>query len=157
VQSGLIAARRTGAGARLARSTVMANDKPQAQHKHPPEWERDLNPSQTGQSMIGDSPGADPRGRTARDVKELEEALEGVFTDSELREIPLVGEGERLHPGATYLDLATRDSSPFTAGDRMVASPGSFLVRRSEVPDPYWNRLVGNREVERSEGLPTRR
>jgi hypothetical protein len=82
--------------------------------------------------------------------------LDGIFTDSELREIPLVEEGERLVAGSTYIDLAARGSDPFTATDEMVAAPGSLLVRRTEVPYMYWNRLVGNRELERTEGAPAR-
>jgi hypothetical protein len=136
----------------------MPSDKPQTHQKHPPEWQRDLNPNHMGgQNLSGDSPGADQRRRTARDVKALEEALSGAFTDSELREIPLINEGDRLERGATYVDLAAPGGEPFTANDRMFAAPGSLLVRRSEVPYPYWNRLVGNRQVERTEGAPTRR
>jgi hypothetical protein len=136
----------------------MANQKPQTRHKHPPEWEQDLNPDHMGgQNVQPDSPADDPQRRTARDVKELGIELEGVFTDSELREIPLVAEGARLEVGATYLDLASPASQPFTASDKMVAAPGSLLVRHSEVPTMYWNRLVGHRDVERTEGMPTRR
>lgn len=122
----------------------MANEKSK---NDPQEWDRDLRPSQAG---------ATGAPRSARDVKELAAMLDGIFTDSELREIPLVEEGERLVGGSTYIDLAARGSDPFTATDEMVAAPGSLLVRRTEVPYMYWNRLVGNRELERTEGAPAR-
>ena len=113
-------------------------------------WDRDLRPNQAAASN------ASGERRSARDVKELAAMLDGIFTDSELREIPLVEEGERLVGGSTYIDLAERVGDPFTATDGMVAAPGSLLVRRTEVPYMYWNRLIGNRELQRTEGAPAR-
>ena len=57
---------------------------------------------------------------------------------------------------AAYLDLAAHGSQPFKATSSMTAARGSWLVRRTDVPYTYWNRLVGNRGVERTEGAPTR-
>ena len=65
------------------------------------------------------------------------------FTDTDLRQIPVVPLGERLQQGATYLDLADRARRPFTAMGGMVADVDHYYVPKDEVGYVLWNRLIG--------------
>jgi hypothetical protein len=118
---------------------------PQTEKKHPDEWERDLNPSRLEGQNIGipqDLP-------TAYDVKEVHRSL-GRFEDDELKQIPVLPEGERLRQGATYLDLTNPSRGEFTATGEMSASSGQRLVPKNDVPYPIWNRLRGIDDPERT-------
>ena len=122
----------------------MSNRKPpQFEEKHPPGWRDILNPTHmAGQNIGGTSIESDPAVIHARDLKDVDALLPG-FTDSELREIPILPPGHRLENRATYVDLNDPDRQPFTATDRMVAARGSLLVPKAEVPYQYWNRIIG--------------
>lgn len=113
---------------------------PQAERKHPGEWEDDLSPDR----MAGQNIGIPHELPTAHDHKELHGMLSD-FTSDELREIPVVRPGERLHQGATYLDLSGSEGArrEFTATGGMQAEEGELLVPKSEVPYTLWNRLRG--------------
>lgn len=130
----------------------MSNRKPpQFEEKHPPGWRDILNPAHmAGQNIGGESLEAGSSVRHVRDRKDAGELLPG-FTDAELREIPLVPEGQRLENGATYVDLRDPDRQPFTASARNVASRGSLLVPKAEVPYQYWNRIIGRAGARRTE------
>src|SRR5690606_13626095 len=112
---------------------------PQAEQKHPPEWSRDLNPDHLAGQNIGLPPEGLPN---AYDVKDVNRSLSR-FDDDELRQIPILPEGERLQQGATYLDLSKPDHGEFTATAEMSARSGEHLVPKSEVPYTLWNRLRG--------------
>jgi hypothetical protein len=114
--------------------------KPQDVHKHPPGYERDLNPDHLGGQNIGQS----VEYVMAGDRKELTRAVELYgFTKDELRHIPTVPSGSRLERGKTYLDLRAARKVPFTASSDMVVGPDTWLVPKAETPWPFWNRLLG--------------
>lgn len=116
---------------------------PQLEHKHPPEWERDLNPEHgAGQNLGAAASGGESQVRTAYDQKEVH-ALLNQFRDDELKKIPIVPEGQRLRQGATYLDLGATHPRAFTAMGGAVAGPENYYVAKIEVPYTLWNRLVG--------------
>lgn len=109
------------------------------------EFEQDLH----GNRNAGMHPGAPRyRTRTANDIKELHERLKN-FRNDELKQIPVIMEGERLEQGATYLDLARPDDDPFVASGDSVAQPGAFFVGKRDVDYLTWNRLTGVTEPER--------
>jgi hypothetical protein len=128
----------------------MPDRKPQAEQKHPDEWQRDLNPNHLAGQNIGQRSPADQQTMHVRDLKDADRLLPG-FTDSEMREIPLVPAGARLEQGATYVDLRHSDRRPFTATAGMIADEGCLLVDKAEVPYQYWNRIIGRGGVERTE------
>jgi hypothetical protein len=111
--------------------------KPQRQRKHPPGWEKDLNPDR----LAGQNVGEQAPLRSAADVKELTECLEG-FTNDELAQIPIVASGQRLEQGAVYIDLRNRTSGPMKATGDMTATESHLYVAKADTPYEYWNRLV---------------
>jgi hypothetical protein len=111
--------------------------------KHPPEYQKDMNPDAAAGINYGDI-GPHPEKdnpRTAYDVKEAHRRLDG-FTDDVLKRIPILPVGSRLEQDATYIDLAA-DRSEFTGTFGMEAGPGSLIVPKSEVDYQLWNRLRG--------------
>jgi hypothetical protein len=129
----------------------MAQDKPQLDKKHPDEWERDLNPDRLAGQNIGEqSAGADPAFVSAADVKDLVKRLQD-FDADELREIPVLRAGTRLLQGATYVDLRDPGRNVFTATGEMTATASNCFVPKSETPYQYWNRLIGSKNVQRTQ------
>src|SRR5438094_8061696 len=120
--------------------TNRTNDKPQTRHKHPDEWNRDLNPDQmAGQNIGGVAEEHERGGRTAYDVKSVHRALDR-FNDSELKQIPVLEPGTRLRQGATYLDL---ERGQLTATGEISVTPGQAVVPKDRVPYEIWNKLIG--------------
>jgi hypothetical protein len=111
--------------------------KPQRQSKHPPGWEKDLNPDR----LAGQNLGEQARLRSAADIKELTKGLED-FTNDELAQIPIVASGQRLEQGAVYIDLRNRTSGPMKATGDMTATESNLYVAKAETPYEYWNRLI---------------
>jgi len=112
--------------------------------KHPPEYQRDLNPEAAAginYGLVGPHPEKD-NPRTAYEVKEVHRRL-AEFTDDQLKQIPILPAGSRLEQDATYLDLADPDRKEFKATSGMRAEPESLLVPKSEVDYQLWNRLRG--------------
>lgn len=125
---------------------------PQAADRHPPGWRDDLNPNHlAGQNIGGHSADREQGLRTAYDVKPLHRAMRD-WPDDDLRQIPVLPEGQRLQQGATYLDLNDPDHREFTATGGMEASPENAFVPKDRVPYPVWNRLRGVDDVERTQG-----
>lgn len=117
---------------------------PQAQRKHPPEWERDLNPDHMKGQNIGAASAARETGlRTAYDVKELHDRLQDRFRDDELERVPVLPPGQRLQQGATYTDLRQPGGRECTALGSESAGPENWYVPKDEVPYMIWNRLIG--------------
>jgi hypothetical protein len=117
--------------------------KQQARQKHPDEWQRDLNPNFLAGQNIGAQ--AEPRPDqewTAFHLRKRGYEVSGL-DDNELKQVPLVAEGERLQQGATYVDL-TEGSCPqeFTARADMTAQAGHAYVPKDRVPYEIWNRLI---------------
>jgi hypothetical protein len=127
--------------------------KPQAapEPAQPDEYHHDLHPHTMAGQNIG-AAGAHPekRARTAYDVKDVHARFRD-WSDSDLRQIPIVPDGARLEQGATYLDLAASHPREFTATGGMTAGPNQYLVPKSDVPYPLWNRLLGVRNVARTD------
>jgi hypothetical protein len=80
--------------------------------------------------------------RTAYDLKDVHRALTG-FKDDDLKQIPILVPGTRLHQGATYIDLAESPPREFTARSHMVSGQDNSYVQKDRVPFELWNRLIG--------------
>ena len=128
--------------------------KPQTERKHPDEWAEDLSPNRMAGQNIGQvGSEAEPEARTAHEVKDVHRSLSGELRDDELRQVPILSEGQRLQQGASYMDLADPARREFTATGDMSAGPDSRIVPKDEVPYSIWNRLSG---VDNPERLPER-
>jgi len=112
-------------------------------------FDRDLNPDHmAGQNVGGREADREVGIRTAYDCKEVHRALDGI-PDDELKQVPVLREGERLQQGATYLDLFRREAGEFRATGDVVAEPGTAYVAKDQVAYPTWNRLRGVEDPER--------
>ena len=123
--------------------------KPQTEVKHPPEWERDLNPDRMAGQNVGAEPDREVGLRTAYDVKPLHRAMSDIG-DDELKQVPVLPAGERLQQGATYLDLRDPARGEFTATGGIAADSDHAYVAKDQVPYETWNRLRGIRDPERT-------
>jgi hypothetical protein len=135
-------AERAGQG---VKEQVMANvpdPKPQAEQKHPADWQRDLNPNyMAGQNTGGIAEARERSLRTAYDVKGVHRRLRHV-SDDVLKQVPILDPGTRLRQAATYLDL--HDGRVFTATGDMEVVAGQQLVPKDGVHYDVWNLLVGD-------------
>jgi len=84
---------------------------------------------------------ADPRARTALDIKKLTKSPTD-FTPDELRQIPIVPVGVELKEGAVYLDVRNPARGPFAATAGVKAEEHNLYVPKAEIPQECWNRLV---------------
>ena len=82
------------------------------------------------------------RGRTAFHLRKAGMHL-GNIDDEELKQVPVLHEGERLQQGATYIDLSHEPPIEFTARGDMRARAGDAYVPKNRVPYETWNRLIG--------------
>jgi hypothetical protein len=83
-------------------------------------------------------------------LKDLSRQLQG-FDIAELREIPVLLEGSRLKQGATYAILRNGSLTIVTATGRDTVQPGMYAIPKSEVPYPFWNRLIDVPQPERKQ------
>jgi hypothetical protein len=102
-----------------------------------------------GQNVGGRSTEMEHSLPTAYDVKPAHRSFRGGFEDDELKQIPIVPQGQRLQQGATYVDLANPERGEFRATGDMAASGDSCYVPKDRVPYPIWNRLIGIRDPAR--------
>jgi hypothetical protein len=117
--------------------------KQQGRKKHPPAWEVDLNPNHLAGQNIGQQSDAQVESEwTAFHLRKRGMDLGGV-NDAELRQVPILSEGERLQQGATYVDLQHRPLEEFTARGDMAAGAANAYVPKDRVPYGIWNRLIG--------------
>jgi len=110
--------------------------------KHPPEYQKDMNPDAAAginYGLVGSHPEKGAY-KTAYDVKEAHRRLSDL-TDDLLKQIPIMPTGSRLEQDATYLDLADRREFKATSG--MEVRADQLLVPKSEVDYQLWNRLRG--------------
>jgi hypothetical protein len=115
----------------------------QEKTKHPPEWQQDLNPNHLSGQNIGQASDAQVQMEwNAFHLRKRGLDLGGV-NDEELKQVPIVAEGERLQQGATYIDLQDNPRQEFTARGNMAAGPSNAFVPKDEVSYEIWNRLVG--------------
>ena len=56
--------------------------------------------------------------------------------------LPVLGAGDRLQQGATYVDLADQARSEFRATGDMRAEDGHAYAPKDRVPYEIWNRLI---------------
>lgn len=115
--------------------------KPQNQPRPDDDFERDLKRDPLAGQNIGADMDRDLGLRSAYDVREIHRALD--MSDDELREIPLVPQGERLQQGGTYLDLRNPRRGEFTAMGDVAAENGTAYVAKDQVPYTTWNKLRG--------------
>jgi len=126
-------------------------DRPETKHSAGPQ--QDLNPD-ASKGMNDGLSGPHPElnnPRTAHDVKELHDLLSG-FRDDELKRIPVLPPGSRLEQGATYLDLTDAERAEFTATGDMQVLANEWVVPKSAVDYPLWNRLRGLTNPQRTQG-----
>ena len=117
--------------------------KPQAKQKRPPEWQPDLNPNhRAGQNIAQPSDARVQAEWTAFHLRKRGMDL-GAVNSEELKEVPIVAEGERLQQGATYVDLTQQPLEEFTARGDMIANGDHAYVPKDRVPYEIWNRLIG--------------
>ena len=132
-------------------------DFPQAREKHQGEWQGDLNPSfMSGQNIGGASDDREQALPTAYDVKDVHRELNDRFEDDELRQIPVLREGQRLQQGGTYVDLHDPERREFTAMGDMAAAERNWYVPKDRVPYSLWNRLIGVENPDRVAERPDR-
>ena len=117
--------------------------KQQAKKKHPPEWQQDLNPNHLAGQNIGPQSDSQVDAEwTAFHLRKRGMDL-GAVNDEELKQVPIVSEGERLQQGATYVDLNHRPLEEFTARGDITAESDNAYVPKARVPYEIWNRLIG--------------
>lgn len=117
--------------------------------QQPDEFQQDLNPDpMAGQNhgLEGSHPEKDAP--NASEIKELHSLLEG-YTNSDLKQIPVLPQGSRLEQGAKYIDLNDPERKEFTAMGNMEAGPDNYYVPKTEVDYQLWNRLTGVQNPER--------
>ncbi len=112
----------------------------------PESFERDLHPDSQGAQNFGLE--SEATVGSAYDVKDLTRELPNL-TNYDLKQIPVVNEGERLEQGAVYFDLNDPARGEIKARGDMVAERGSRLVPKSGVDYQLWNALIGVRNPER--------
>jgi hypothetical protein len=121
------------------------------EEKHPPEYQRDLNPNASAGLNYGlEGPHPEKENpRTAYDIKDLHRQLRNLL-DDQLRLIPVLPPGSRLEEGATYLDLKNPGRHEFTGRAAMITGPEEWIIPKKEVPFQLWNRLLGINNPERT-------
>jgi hypothetical protein len=123
---------------------------PQTGPEHPAEWEPDLNPERAAGQNVGEAASEREQALpTAYDVKPAHRAFREQFQDEDLKQIPIVLEGQRLQQGATYVDLTDPERREFRATGDLAAGPSHWYVPKDRVPYPIWNRLIGVSDPER--------
>ena len=80
--------------------------------------------------------------QTAYDVKEIHRALRD-FADDDLKQIPIVPEGQHLEQGSTYIDLSEEQPTEVKVNAGVVAYAGHYWIPKHRVPYTIWNRLIG--------------
>ncbi|MGV3723928.1 MAG: hypothetical protein ACO1SX_23790 [Actinomycetota bacterium] len=110
--------------------------------QHPDDVREDLNPDyRAGQNDESST----PRLRSAIDIKELHERYPMILND-DLRDIPIIMEGERLEQGAVYLDLRYPERGEFKAMAGMSAGPDNWYVPKKSIGYELWNLLRGEKD-----------
>jgi hypothetical protein len=123
----------------------MSRNKPQVEDldNHPEEYREDLNPDRMrGQNIGAVHPDALKTARTAYDLKPLHRSIDHIL-DDDLKQIPVLPEGERLMQGATYFDLKHPQRGEITATGDMSAGADNWYVAKTDVHYNLWNLLIG--------------
>ena len=113
-----------------------------AQNAKDDEFERDLHPNaMAGQNVGIEAPHPEKNAPNAYDIKELHEILSD-YSSEELKQIVVLPHGTRLEQGGKYLDLMG-DRQEFTAMGDQSAELGQYIVPKTEMEYPLWNKLKG--------------
>lgn len=64
------------------------------------------------------------------------------FTDVELEQICFCETGAEMVPGETYFDISHPENGPFVAQTGQIVLKGGCLVRRREVAETIWQKLI---------------
>lgn len=115
---------------------------PQAEQKHPDEWQQDLNRDHLAGQNVGPATDVSEQSPTAFHLRKAGLDL-GAVADDDLKRVPIVPDGTRLQQGATYVDLRASRREEFTARGDMHAEPGQAVAPKDQVPYEIWNRLIG--------------
>jgi len=78
----------------------------------------------------------------------------GNIEDAELKQVPVIPDGEPLRQGATYVDLCAKRREEFTATGNMNAEPGHSYAHKDRVPYEIWNRLIGEEKPGQERSSP---
>lgn len=82
-----------------------------------------------------------PITRSAAEVEGVAGTL-GHLSSDELQSLPVVCAGERLIPGAVYLDLRALRAGTFSAPVEAYTGEHAWYVARADVEPRIWNRLL---------------
>jgi hypothetical protein len=119
---------------------------PQADQKHPDDWQRDLNPHHlAGQNIGAAGDVAEATSGSAFNLRKRGLNV-GPLDDNDLKQVPVLEPGARLQQGATYVDLTDPARVEFTATGDLIAPPNRAYVPKDRVPYQIWNRLTGKAE-----------
>lgn len=83
-----------------------------------------------------------PTGRAAIEVEAATVLLRDGISDDELKRVRVLSEGDRLEPGAVYLDLHDPSRAEVVVREVRAAGPGELLVPKSETDAGLWGRLT---------------
>jgi hypothetical protein len=122
--------------------------------QHPDRYRRDLNPDPTAGQNHGPLGHGAP-GPTAYDVKDVHRTWRGL-SDADLKQLPVLPEGERLKQGAVYFDLNDPEGGEIKALGNMEAGRQHRYVAKTDVPYPLWNALIGVETPERLDAADDR-
>ena len=107
--------------------------------QHPDEYRADLNPNYRAGNNDGPR---DRQFRTAYDIKDLHRNLRDL-RDDELKQIPILNEGDRLEQNAVYFDLRYPERGMIVAMGGMVVGPDNWYVPKSDTDYQLWNLIIG--------------
>jgi hypothetical protein len=110
--------------------------------KHPPEYQRDLNPDHMAVQNLGTTSDREVAMRSAFDIKPLSRALD--LPDDELKRVPVIRPGARLQQHATDLIPARRAARRVHRDGRH----GDRLQKRLR-----WQGAGGERHLEPPRGI----
>jgi hypothetical protein len=128
----------------------MAENRRQLEQAITDGFDQDLHPDHLAGQNLGPRTDEGHRaGRTAYDVRAIHRTLRD-WPDDELKEIPLLPEGERLQQGGVYLNLRDPQRGEIRATGDMQASADDAFVAKDRVPYPTWNRLRGIDDPQRT-------
>ena len=107
------------------------------------EFDKDLRPNE----FAGENDGADDaqnekNAPSAYEHKELHDRFPQL-SSADLKNIPILPAGTRLDQGATYLDLNNLEKGEYSAVSNETVGEKDYIVPKTEVGYPLWNRLTG--------------
>ena len=122
--------------------TINQNDPP-LEDLDRDDFDKDLRPNE----FAGNNDGAETAQNekaapSAYEFKELHDRFPQL-DNADLKNIPILPADTRLDQGATYLDLNNLDKGEYSAVGNETVGEKDYIVPKSEVGYPLWNRLTG--------------